>query len=88
MRGHATVAWQSAGQTQRHTRARILDVSEDGMGLSAEAAIPNQTSVCILHEGWQRYGSVTHGRAQGERYVFGVQFAGPPRPSASPDYVD
>ena len=87
-RGHATVAWAGDTQTRREVRARILDVSEGGVGLSGEAAIPVETSVCITHEGWQRFGTVTHGHTVGERYVFGVQFAGPPRPAAGPEYRD
>jgi hypothetical protein len=86
--GLATVVWQSARNTRRQARARILDVCEGGVGLSGEAAIPNDTPVCVLHDGWQRFGSVTHGRTEGERYVFGVQFAGPPQLSDSPDYRD
>lgn len=86
--GQATVVWQSGTHSRREVRARILDVSEGGVGLSGEAAIPAQTPVCIIHDGWQRFGSVTHGRAEGERYVFGVQFAGPPRPSSSPEPRD
>jgi len=87
-RGHATVTWESGGVGERRTRARILDVSEGGVGLSGEAPIPEQTAVCIVHDGWQRFGSVTHGRTEGERYVFGVQFAGPPRPVGGPEFRD
>lgn len=80
-RGVAKVVWDSGSHSRREVRVRILDISEGGLGLSGEAAISEQTPVCIIHEGWQRFGTVTHGRAEGERYVFGVQFAGPPRPT-------
>ena len=86
-RGQATVVFQQ-GLQSRQVRARILDVSEGGIGLSGEIAIPEQTPVNIEHDGWQRIGTVTHGRAEGERYVFGVQFVGPPRRMGLPDIRD
>jgi hypothetical protein len=88
VRGHATVVFQHGVQSRRQVRARILDVSEGGIGLSGETAIPEQTPVSIEHDGWQRMGTVTHGRAEGERYVFGVQFVGPPRLISLPDLRD
>ncbi len=86
--GIATVTWEGGEQGSGRTQARILDVSEGGLGLSSEDSVPNQAAVAVVHDGWQRFGSITHRRTEGERYIFGVQFAGPPRPVSAPDFRD
>jgi hypothetical protein len=86
--GEALVVWQSPAHGRRESPVQILDVGEGGLGLAGESRIPVQSVVSIIHDGWQRFGSVTHGHTEGERYVFGVQFAGPPRPHDSFDRWD
>lgn len=88
IQGEATVIWQSPSHGRQEVRVRILDVGEGGLGLSGESRIPVQSTVSIIHDGWQRFGSVTHGHTDGERYVFGIQFAGPPRPQESAERWD
>ncbi|MCB1020050.1 MAG: PilZ domain-containing protein [Acidobacteria bacterium] len=72
------VAWDGADGRRQTADGRVRDVGEGGLQFVSRANVPTRSFVVLSIDGWQRFGTIVHQRADGDLVVYGVQFAGPP----------
>jgi hypothetical protein len=83
-----SVVWQGPDGTRRQAFGRVRDTGEGGLRFICGGDIPFRASVLLAIDGWQRFATIVHSQADGERRMYGVQFSGPPMMLQSADFDD
>lgn len=82
----AKMSWQSLDEGAREAEVLLVDASEGGVRVESPAEAPDGAAVSIIHDGWQRFGTIVHVDIADGKHVFGIQFSSPPRPAQICDY--